>query len=44
MDHPASKLSAAAVTGMIAPAIQERKDGQVVDCLEHVTDEQYLKA
>jgi hypothetical protein len=29
---------------MIARAIQEKKDGQVVDCLEHVTDEQYLKA
>jgi quercetin dioxygenase-like cupin family protein len=31
-------------TGMTHIAIQEKRDGKVVDWLEHVTDEQYTKA
>ena len=31
-------------TGMTHVAIQEKKDGKVVDWMEHVTDEQYLTA
>ena len=34
---------ATATTGMTHIAIQERLDGNVVDWLEHVTDEQYSK-
>ena len=34
---------ATATTGMTHIAIQERHDGKVVDWLEHVTDEEYLK-
>jgi len=34
---------ATATNGMTHIAIQERLDGKVVDWLEHVTDEQYLK-
>jgi quercetin dioxygenase-like cupin family protein len=35
---------ATSTTGMTHIAIQERLDGKVVDWLEHVTDEEYLKA
>lgn len=34
---------AAPTTAMTHIAIQERKDGKVVDWMEHVTDEQYRK-
>jgi quercetin dioxygenase-like cupin family protein len=34
---------AAATTAMTHIAIQEKLDGKVVDWMEHVTDEQYLK-
>jgi quercetin dioxygenase-like cupin family protein len=35
---------ATAKTGMTHIAIQERFDGKTVDWMEHVTDEEYLKA
>jgi len=35
---------ATATNGMAHIAIQERVDGKVVEWLEHVTDEEYLKA
>jgi quercetin dioxygenase-like cupin family protein len=35
---------ATSTTAMTHIAIQEKLDGKVVDWLEHVTDEQYLKA
>jgi quercetin dioxygenase-like cupin family protein len=35
---------ATATNGMTHIAIQERLDGKVVEWLEHVTDEEYLKA
>ncbi len=34
----------ASTTAMTHIAIQEKLDGKVVDWMEHVTDEQYLKA
>ena len=34
---------AAATTTMTHIAIQEKKDGKVVDWMEHVTDEQYRR-
>jgi hypothetical protein len=35
---------ASPTTGMAHIAIQEKKDGKVVDWMEHVTDEQYRSA
>ena len=34
---------ATATTGMTHMAIQEKKDGKMVEWMEHVTDEQYRK-
>jgi hypothetical protein len=35
---------ATSTTAMTHIAIQEKLDGKVVDWMQHVTDEQYLKA
>lgn len=32
---------ASSTTGMTHFAIQKKKEGKVVDCIEHVTDKQY---
>jgi quercetin dioxygenase-like cupin family protein len=43
--HPLGQtLVATSTTAMTHIAIQEKLDGKVVDWMEHVTDEQYLKA